>query len=129
MTLRAVGPEYVPLRTFRDDDLLDPGSDPLIALLGALSQSERGGTRGGAAHAAFPGTRLVQGPYGEDPPATPVPTGRVNLLRPPCRCSMIMSGCKCSMKMSVYERTDVDYEGAIKDTSVKRSDGGQGGGG
>ena len=29
MTLRASdGPEYVPLRTFRDDDLLDPGSDP-----------------------------------------------------------------------------------------------------
>ena len=36
MTLRADGPEYVPLRTFRDDDLLDPGSDPLIALMGAL---------------------------------------------------------------------------------------------
>ena len=35
--LRAGGPEYVPLRTFRDDDLLDPGSDPLIALLGALT--------------------------------------------------------------------------------------------
>ena len=37
MTMRADGPEYVPLRTFRDDDLLDPGSDPLIALMGALS--------------------------------------------------------------------------------------------
>ena len=37
MTLRADGPEYVPIRTFRDDDLLDPGSDPVIALLGALS--------------------------------------------------------------------------------------------
>ena len=37
MTLRLDGPEYVPLRTFRDDDLLDPGSDPLIALLGAFS--------------------------------------------------------------------------------------------
>ncbi len=37
MTLRADAPEYVPLRTFRDDDLLDPGSDPLIALMGALS--------------------------------------------------------------------------------------------
>ena len=36
VTLRADGPEYVPLRTFRDD-LLDPGSDPLIALMGALS--------------------------------------------------------------------------------------------
>ncbi len=44
MTLRADGPEYVPIRTFRDDDLLDPGSDPIIALLGALSslrQNER----------------------------------------------------------------------------------------
>ena len=37
ITLRADGPEYVPLRTFRDDDLLDPGSDPLIALMGAFS--------------------------------------------------------------------------------------------
>ena len=42
MTLRAGGPEYVPLRTFRDDDLLDPGSDPLIALMGALSELEDG---------------------------------------------------------------------------------------
>ena len=37
ITLRADAPEYIPLRTFRDDDLLDPGSDPLIALMGALS--------------------------------------------------------------------------------------------
>ena len=37
MTLRADGPEYVPLRVFRDDDLLDAGSDPLIAILGAFS--------------------------------------------------------------------------------------------
>ena len=36
-TLRLDGPDYVPLRVFRDDDLLDPGSDPLIAVLGALS--------------------------------------------------------------------------------------------
>ncbi len=42
MTLRASGPEYVPLRTFRDDDLLDPGSDPIIALLGALSNLNEG---------------------------------------------------------------------------------------
>ena len=42
MTLRAGGPEYVPLRTFRDDDLLDPGSDPLIALLGSLSDLNEG---------------------------------------------------------------------------------------
>ena len=40
MTLRSGGPEYMPLRTFRDDDLLDPGSDPLIALMGALSELE-----------------------------------------------------------------------------------------
>ena len=37
MALRSSGPEYVPLRVFRDDDLLDPGSDPLLALFGALS--------------------------------------------------------------------------------------------
>ena len=42
MTLKADGPEYVPLRTFRDDDLLDPGSDPLIALMGALSALYQG---------------------------------------------------------------------------------------
>ena len=42
ITLRADGPEYVPLRTFRDDDLLDPGSDPLIALMGALSALHEG---------------------------------------------------------------------------------------
>ena len=42
MTLRAGGPEYVPLRTFRDADLLDPGSDPLIALIGALSDLRDG---------------------------------------------------------------------------------------
>ncbi len=42
MRLRASGPEYVPLRVFRDDDLLDAGSDPLIALLGALSSLRPG---------------------------------------------------------------------------------------
>jgi len=42
MTLRSGGPEYVPLRTFRDEDLTDPGSDPLIALLGALSDLDPG---------------------------------------------------------------------------------------
>ncbi len=42
MSLRLSGPEYVSLRVFRDDDLLDPGSDPLIALLGALSAPEEG---------------------------------------------------------------------------------------
>ena len=42
MTLRASGPEYVPLRVFGDDDLLDAGSDPLLALLGALSDVRAG---------------------------------------------------------------------------------------
>ena len=42
LTLASTGPDYVPLRTFRDDDLLDPGSDPLIALLGALSAPKEG---------------------------------------------------------------------------------------
>ena len=42
LTLRVDGPDYVPLRTFRDDDLLDAGSDPLIALLGALGDLRPG---------------------------------------------------------------------------------------
>ena len=42
VTLRSSGPEYVPLRVFKDGDLLDPGSDPLIALLGALSDLNEG---------------------------------------------------------------------------------------
>ena len=41
-TLRLQGPEYLPLRTFRDDDLLDQGSDPLIALIGSMSDLEEG---------------------------------------------------------------------------------------
>ena len=36
------GPAYAPLRTFRDRDLLDPGSDPLLALVGALGRVEAG---------------------------------------------------------------------------------------
>ena len=42
LTLRSGGPEYVPLRTFRDDDLLDAGSDPLLAVIGALSNLREG---------------------------------------------------------------------------------------
>ena len=42
LTLRVDGPEYAPLRTFRDDDLLDPGSDPLIALMGSLCDLKDG---------------------------------------------------------------------------------------
>ena len=42
MSLRASGPEYTSLRTFRDQDLLLPGSDPLISLLGALSGLNEG---------------------------------------------------------------------------------------
>ena len=36
LTLRSSGPEYVPLRVFQDRDLLDEGSDPLLAPLGAV---------------------------------------------------------------------------------------------
>ncbi len=35
--LRSSGPEFLPLRVFRDRDLLDPGSDPLLAPIGALT--------------------------------------------------------------------------------------------
>ena len=42
LTLRSGGPEYVPLRTFRDDDLLDAGSDPLLAVIGSLSNLRPG---------------------------------------------------------------------------------------
>ncbi len=42
IALKVDGPEYVPLRTFRDDDLLDPGSDPLLAVIGALSNLREG---------------------------------------------------------------------------------------
>ncbi len=42
MGLRLRGPEYLPLRPFRDDDLLDPGSDPLLSVIGALSDLEPG---------------------------------------------------------------------------------------
>ena len=37
MDLRLQGPEYLPLRTFRDDVLLEQGSDPLIPVIGSLS--------------------------------------------------------------------------------------------
>ena len=37
MNLRLKGPEYLPLRTFRDDDLRDQGSDPLISVIGSMS--------------------------------------------------------------------------------------------
>ena len=42
MTLRSGGPDEAPLRTFRDDDLLDAGSDPLMAIIGALSDLHPG---------------------------------------------------------------------------------------
>ena len=42
LTLRADGPEYLPLRTFRNDDLLDPGSDPLLAVIGSLASLRPG---------------------------------------------------------------------------------------
>ena len=42
MDLRLRGPEYLPLRSFRDDDLLDPGSDPLLSVIGAMSDLGEG---------------------------------------------------------------------------------------
>ena len=42
MNLRLKGPEYLPLRPVRDDDLLDPGSDPLISVISSLSDLEEG---------------------------------------------------------------------------------------
>ena len=42
MDLAPEGPENAPLRMFRDDDLLDPGSDPFLALLGSVSDLNRG---------------------------------------------------------------------------------------
>ena len=65
MTLRADAPEYIPLRTFRDDDLLDPGSDPLIALMGALSNLNEGERVVARPDAALPRTRLVAAPHGQ----------------------------------------------------------------
>ena len=70
MTLRASGPEYAPLRTFRDDDLLDPGSDPLIAIIGALSGLNDGERVVAPAAAALHGAGVVPGP----PAETPAPT-------------------------------------------------------
>ena len=42
MDLRLRGPGYLPIRTFGDDDLLDQGSDPLISVIGSLSDLEEG---------------------------------------------------------------------------------------
>ena len=42
MNLRLRGPEYLPLRTFKDDDLREPGSDTLISVIGAMSDLGEG---------------------------------------------------------------------------------------
>ena len=36
------GPEYAPLRPFRSDDLVEEGADPLIALIGSMSELDAG---------------------------------------------------------------------------------------
>ena len=41
-TLRVDGPEYLPIRTFDDLDLANPGADPLMAVLGALEGPREG---------------------------------------------------------------------------------------
>ena len=75
LTLRSGGPEYVSLRSFRDDDLLDPGADPLMGLLGALSDLREGervvarlllrslGPDWAEAHQERPHRKPVQEPY------------------------------------------------------------------
>ena len=40
--LKVDGANYLPIRTFRDDDLLDQGSDPMLAIIGALSDLRAG---------------------------------------------------------------------------------------
>ena len=40
--LRVEGPEFLPLRTFEDDDTIEEGSDPLLSVVGALSGLEKG---------------------------------------------------------------------------------------
>ncbi|MCY3882580.1 MAG: hypothetical protein OXG61_10730 [Chloroflexi bacterium] len=42
LRLRAEGPEYASLRVFADDALTEPGSDPLLALLGAFDGLKAG---------------------------------------------------------------------------------------
>ena len=41
-TMRVEGPKFLPLRTFHDRDLSDQGSDPLITLVGSLSNLDAG---------------------------------------------------------------------------------------
>ncbi len=88
-TLRATGPDYAPLRTFRDDDLLDAGSDPVIALMGALSSLNEGerivarlllrslGPDWAEVHQARAQGGAVQAPQAQAPQAgrQPEPTG------------------------------------------------------
>ena len=40
--MRIEGPEYVPLRVFSDDDLVVQESDPLIPLIGSMSDLQQG---------------------------------------------------------------------------------------
>ena len=70
LNLSPEGPEYAPLRVFRDDDLLDPGSDPIIALLGALSDLKEGERVVARLLLRSLGPGLVDAPYeGDDPGA------------------------------------------------------------
>ena len=62
-TLRLQGPEYLPLRTF-DDDLREPGSDPLISVIGALSGLEPGERVAARLNLASLGTEWSRPPPG-----------------------------------------------------------------
>ena len=82
MTLRASGPEYVPLRTFRDDDLLDPGLRPHHRPARRSVQSERARARRDEADASVPRTRLVAGPPRKGPQTARGRAARLHLLQP-----------------------------------------------
>ena len=42
MSLKSSGPDQVPLRPFRDDDIVHEGSDPMLAVVGAVSSMRPG---------------------------------------------------------------------------------------
>ena len=62
MTLGIDGPEFLPLRLFRDDDMLDAGSDPLIRPHRLPVEPARGRARRRATLPAVARAGLVPGP-------------------------------------------------------------------
>ena len=72
MTLRADGPEYVPLRVFRDERPPRPRLGPPHRPPGGAVEPERQRAHRGAADAALPGTRLVAETTWRRPTSGPV---------------------------------------------------------